>query len=350
METTPVTTSSRHRSRLAGRAASNKQSHPQTSTPAAAVTSESGRRRRAFDDEEDDDEYCLPNTQFQPKAGEVYWNFEASPTAKATLQRQLAEADAKSPNVAAAIAAAKKQKKKKSDEISPLPMRLKAGQNKKADQKIMESMQEMYYEMLKNEQAEAEENTPVERSSADHKADVAVKDATADTAKEDLFGDSEDDSFLIQCTQAAENGTVPADRARKFVAPLPKPIQKPSPTEDPFDGDDSFDQLVSQMDEKAAKTAIRPKSSFVQNLNDSSFKRFKSANDSPLMTARPTKSVIMTTTTSPNSSFLRASSTPDVTSPCSSLPGGRPRCTQHEIEQKKIEAMKRRQTQKKRIK
>ena len=216
------------------------------------------------------------------------------------------------------------------------------------------------------------------QNSRKKKLETATKDCLKNSngSSEDVFGGSDDDSFLISASQAIEKLPEQESPARKMskarqntansssYSNMRSESKKKTPcakkkleiVSDPFDdGDDSFDLLMSQIDEKvinkakpsssATKLVKAPTPKFsnrntthsVNSKSSGEFKRFHSADDNK-----------------DNSRYVpRSNSSPDVPVIRQGLPGGRqtgsssssqikPKCSQADIERKRLEALKRR--------
>lgn len=263
------------------------------------------RFRPAFEDED------FPLSQFQiPKDGEVYWNYEASPSVQSELQRKVKETEARSP---APIVKLKVEKK---------PVFKLKGMRLDDPEESAEAMKDLCQIFMQN----SKEESP--------KCDKTGSET-------DPFGDSEDDSFLLKCTQVVEQ----REQQRKVETEI-------EAVDDPFDGNDSFDMLLSQVDERILTKSKAPlplvnQPQAISRTDHSGMKRFLSAGDTNTMTTG--KSEVKLTKSSSSSIFNRTHSSPE-TYPTQmktirksgSVRTNKLRCTQDEIEKKRMEALKKR--------
>jgi hypothetical protein len=368
---------SRHMSRITRATAAGGKKKKNKASPFTPATSStpSAVAHSPVADIDDDDDFAMPSSQMPSKRkdGEVYWSYESSPQTRAARNKKMQAADDKSPAVVRAKARA----------YTRLNIARAANRETEGDDRgreALEDMEALYHRMMGHKSVSPKSTnapspkTPSPRAHSPKASCHSVPETPAnlfDNCKEDEddpFGDSEDDSFLMKATQAVEEPPVmkppPAPRApapaaigfkctSNVASETVKSVAASNNDDDPFgdDDDDSFDMLLSQIDVTNLK----------QRTN-SLIKSSKTAKTSPKMLqtppvqpkfARRSLSAQENLSTPPppqRPSFPRCATSPDAARPVG-LPGGRPlsRCTQDQIRTKKIEAMKRRDMQKRKM-
>ena len=302
-------------SKMSPRASSTPLSTPTSGRTLGSVNGRKFHRKSPRFSADDD---IMPCTQAMANSDTgVFWNYEASPSAKAKLNRLLsADSDDEDrlPSPKPVTPAVKLRMRAKA-RASPI----------KFDQEaldMLESMRDIYAKI----QAHAKPEVPPE---------PLVKESPK--KGESFADDSADNSFLIACTQAAEEEAFkkppktskrPEVNNKKQVPIKPSNLpQKKLNKSTAFDDDDEFDMMLSQMEVPKAKTPVA---------------KMKKQQKPDL------------------SSWRRINSSPEATTTSGSLLPNHPvkqrhqtvsgaKCSKADIEKKRQEALKRRQnSQKKR--
>jgi len=347
---TPVST--RSRSRLQGRKKIEQTDEGQSSTPKSGhvnITSyveAMERKKHSYVDSDDDNDDVFPSTQaFQDvrKKGEVFWDYEASPSNRAALRRRLEESD--SPVLTAPKSPVRNSPK--------LRIRGRKPKEPVVDKEALDMLASM--EQLAKQ---SEESLDADESPSISKTETVIQNNDFD---------SEEDSFLVLCTQAMEqqefknpkpyqdeSTNVDSNQNKKKPSIVKIPEEKKPTVIDDFD--DDFDSLLSQveMPEPSPKpqchTILSKKnlhsekhrwshqsvasssgiSSISRSDSTTSFKRFNSADSIKGKSSTPR---LRNSSGSIMKTWQRSSSSPEV---------GRKKCSKEEIDRKRLAAMKRR--------
>ena len=383
METTPVTSGGRHRSR---RKVLSSQNSPCTSTPSTSRTESFTRRRREDSENED---YPFLNTQITPKIGEVYWDYEESPSVREALRKKLAESDSpisseKRPPIHEMVTPTLK--------LRPTNILKPNNEDNPEGLAILEDMRKLS-ELMNNESTDDTTNDEDENEE-DNDETLDKSDQSKSPKRENKTFSSDEDSFLIAASQMAEtvlsapNVTHQANRPvptiKTPVNAKPTPAVSESRPEPPlFDDDDDFWMSQVSMPETktanptrvtnkpvpavvqqktssaivkprtvAANSTIKPAAKtslpYGESLDSSAtFKRFKSS-DSVSMGVRGRNTAGQNSSLQTLKSWQRVNTSPQAATG-SGMPGGRksvvsvkPKCTKEEIELKRQEALKKR--------
>jgi len=167
--------------------------------------------------------------------------------------------------------------------------------------------------------------------------------STVEASESDMFSD-DDDSLLVRCTQELEDLQTMKSSSTQSKSPSQENLAVKAGEEMGFESDDSFDMIMSQMDETELVVGKKVEHQYGTNKrplglldtnaqtfstpNDRSIKRYKSSNDGQVRNS-----------SSASSSLRRVHSSPVIPAETTQ----HKLCTQAEIEQKKYEAKRRRQ-------
>ncbi len=273
-----------------------------------------------------DDSYdSFPPTQaFQqivPK-GEVFWNYEASPTARASLRKKLEE---NSPDIGRFVEPPKALTPTLRLKARHRPVKVEDGEMDSEGRELINSIKELCDKVIQSDPSKVQSPTIGDRVKKEPEASA-------------LF-DSDDDSFLLQCTQDLEQTNKP--NSPSVVVKDRSPLVKNPDRNSLDDFDDEFNVFLSQVElpaEVGPSKVVSMKNLHGQTVQTSheplvttrqhspNFKRIKSADwiEEPKQRLRNSSGSIMKT-------WQRSNSDDDA----------RKKCSKEEIEKKKQAAMKR---------